>query len=230
MKASKKKRLNNILNIYIGFGVALWVVAAVLILTPILPAIAYRLFPQATDNEISALTGTLDEDKNKLEEIRAAHAEEIDDTPPKIRPLPPYDPTLPKENRLIISKIGVDAEIQESDNSEEALNKGPWRVYNFGLPNYQETPYFPVIIASHRWGAIGWNSEQRKTMSFYDLPDTQVGDKIEIIYNQRKYEYEIYAVGETTQIEDYSGDLILYTCKLIWDSPVRIFRYAERVN
>ncbi|WKZ31310.1 MAG: hypothetical protein QY318_00870 [Candidatus Dojkabacteria bacterium] len=229
MKSSKKRKLNNILNIYIGLGVALWIVAAVLILTPVVPAVAYRLFPQATDNEVSALTGQLEEDKNRLEEIREKHVDETRD-PPAIRPLPPYDPTLPKENRIIISKIGVDAEIQESDDSTAALNEGPWRVYNFGLPNYQETPFFPVIIASHRWGAVGWNAEQRKTMSFYSLPDTQVGDKIEIIWNQRRYEYEIYAAGETTQIEDYSGDLILYTCKLIWDSPIRIFRYAHRTN
>lgn len=230
MKTAKKKKLNNILNIYIGFGVALWVVAAGLILTPVVPSVLYRLYPQASENELNSLTRTLAEDQNKLEQIRKEKIDEITRTPSRIRPLPPFDRALPQENRLIISKIGVDAEIQEGENSGEALNKGPWRVYNFGLPNYQETAYFPVIIASHRWGALGWNSQQRDTMSFYRLPELQEGDKVEIIWHQRRYEYEIYAATEATLIEDYSGDLILYTCKLLWDSPIRIFRYAKRVN
>jgi hypothetical protein len=66
-------------------------------------------------------------------------------------------------------------------------------------------------------------------MSFFSLPKTRVGDKIDIIWGQRKYEYEIYKAETKTQISDYDADLILYTC-LLYNSPDRIFRYARRIN
>ena len=56
-----------------------------------------------------------------------------------------------------------------------------------------------------------------------------IGDRIEIIWGQRKYVYEIYRAEDSTGIQDYEADLILYTCRL-FNSPTRIFRYANRVN
>jgi sortase (surface protein transpeptidase) len=233
MKESRKRKLNRVLNFYIGIGIVFWVLAAVLILTPILPAIVYEVYPQASANEVDSLTSNLEEDEDRLVQIREKYSDDPPEEPPEeesnVNKLPPFDPSLPNENRLIIKKIGVNAKIQEGENSDKALQRGPWRVSDFGLPTYQDAEYFPMIIASHRWGAIGWSSEERKNKSFYKLPNLEVGDRVEIIWNKRKYIYEIYKAEESTQITDYESDLILYTCKLIWDSPVRIFRYADRV-
>ena len=84
------------------------------------------------------------------------------------------------------------------------------------------------MIASHRFGYSSWSEEKRRLISFFNLPETKVGNRITIIWNQRKYVYEIVEVGETTYVENYDTDLILYTCRY-YNSPVRIFRYANLV-
>ena len=84
-----------------------------------------------------------------------------------------------------------------------------------------------MILAAHRWGYVYWTNSFRTLNSFYNLPKLAVGDKIEIIWNQRKYLYEIYDSGTGDKITDYSANLILYTCEL-WNSPTRIFKYAKR--
>lgn len=66
-------------------------------------------------------------------------------------------------------------------------------------------------------------------MSFYKLPSLEKGDIVEIVWNQRIYKYKIYKTTENTKITDYNADLILYTCKMYWESPERIFKYAVRV-
>ena len=58
---------------------------------------------------------------------------------------------------------------------------------------------------------------------------TDIDSTVSVYWNQREYIYKIYAKEESTYISDYSADLILYTCKY-YNSPVRIFRYANRVN
>ncbi|MCB9790667.1 hypothetical protein H6764_01450 [Candidatus Nomurabacteria bacterium] len=222
MKKSQKKLLSKVLNIYVGIGVIFWIAAGILILTPILPSVLYNIFPHLYQNEIKSLTGDLDKDQKTFADIRAKYINDDKDTSDE---LPPFDPSLPKTNSIKISSIGVDAELQQGSDWESALKKGPWVVEDFGRPDTTDSP---TIIASHRWGTLFWDSEQRKKISFLKLPDTKIGDKIEIIWGQRKYEYEIYAGEENTEITDYNADLILYTCKLYWESPVRIFRYAKR--
>lgn len=139
--------------------------------------------------------------------------------------MPPYDPRLPKENRLIVQAIGVDTPIQEAtyDNFEEALKNGVWRVSDFGAPGEEG---IPVILAAHRYGYIYWTNTFRRLNSFYNLPKLKVGDVVEIYWHQRKFTYEIYAESRGEEITDYSANLILYTCESL-NGPVRIFKYAR---
>ena len=44
--------------------------------------------------------------------------------------------------------------------------------------------------------------------------------------SHRKYTYEIYAEGRGDEINDYSANLILYTCETL-NSNIRIFKYAR---
>lgn len=138
---------------------------------------------------------------------------------------PAYDSRLPKENRLVISKIGVDTEIAEAtyDNYESALKQGVWRVSDFGAPSANS---MPTILAAHRYGYLAWSNLFRRESSFYNLPKLKVGDTVEIDWRQRKYVYEIYAEGQGEEITDYTADLILYTCVDL-TGPERIFRYAR---
>lgn len=138
---------------------------------------------------------------------------------------PRFNPQLPSENRLIIPFIGVDTQIQEatSDNYEEALRKGVWRVSDFGTPFSRQRT---TILTAHKFGYLKWSNLFRRKNSFYSLPKLKEGEIVEIIWKQRKYVYKIYGTGESEEITDYSADLILYTCESL-NSPVRIIKYAK---
>lgn len=138
---------------------------------------------------------------------------------------PRFDPKITKESRIKIPSIGVDTAIGEAtaDNFEEALKKGTWRVSDFGTPSDRSAP---TILAAHRYGYLVWSNAFRRKNSFYNLPKLKIGDTIEVYWQQRRYLYEVYAEGKGDKIDDYSGDLILYTCEAL-NSPVRIFKYAR---
>ena len=215
MLERQKITLKKILNVYTIIGLTLWIIASILIITPIFPQIWYRINPSATSQEVKNLT---DNNSTTFKDLLTKYH-------PGDNNLPPLDPSLPTENRVMITKIGVDSAINEGFDYDTALSKGVWRVGDYGTPSQNNVP---IILASHRFGYIWWTAEKRKLVSFYSLPDTQVGDTIDIIWEQRKYTYKIYKAEENSEITDYKADLILYTCKY-FNSPVRIFRYAERV-
>lgn len=144
-------------------------------------------------------------------------------------PAPEKEESLPTGTWLIIPKIGVNTEILESAKPEDSLDKGVWRVPEFGTATDTSKP---MILAAHRYGWKAWwlaGNQYWKYHSFYLLPDLVQGDLIQVIDGQRKYVYEVYAGEQAKEISDYNADLILYTCKFL-DSPLRFFRYARRVD
>lgn len=146
---------------------------------------------------------------------------------PTPTPLPPQDPTLPAADWIFIPSIGVDSQMRATVDPDEALDQGVWLVPDFGRPEENEDP---IIVAAHRFGwDWWWQSDFGQKNSFYSLTELQPGDRVELVSDQRKYVYEIYAGEEGTEITDYSADLILYTCKFL-NSPIRYFRYAQRVE
>lgn len=160
-----------------------------------------------------------------LTQTEVQHLSTVPASSTKINYLPPVDLRLPKENKLVIPSIGVDTTLQEAtyNNYEEALKKGVWRVSDFGSPPDQSRP---TILAAHRFGYLAWTNLFRRENSFYNLPKLEIGDTVEIDYQQRKYVYEVYGEGKGTEITDYSADLILYTCESL-TGPERIFKYAR---
>lgn len=138
---------------------------------------------------------------------------------------PAFNSQLPTEPRITIPSIGLDTTLQEAslENYEEALKKGVWRVPDFGTPYDRERP---TILSAHRFGYLAWSNLYRRRNSFFNLPKAKVGDIVEIAWRQRKYVYEIYGESEGADINDYTADLILYTCRQL-DSDVRIFKYAR---
>lgn len=147
--------------------------------------------------------------------------------PPKSsRYMPQKDTTLPEGDWLVIPRIGVRTELLKTDNPDEALMEGVWKVPGYGLPGQLDKP---IIFVAHRYGwEWWWQSDYWRYNSFYYLPETEPGDRIEVISDQHKWVYEIYAGEEGTDISDYDADMILYTCKYL-TSPVRHFRYARLV-
>jgi hypothetical protein len=141
--------------------------------------------------------------------------------------LPPKDESLPEGAWLVIPRIGVRTELQRTPTAEEALKTGVWQVPEFGEPGDTTQP---IILAAHRYGwKWWWQSEYWRYHSFYLLPETESGDRVEILYDQRRWVYEIYAGEEGNEIEDYSASLILYTCKFL-NSDVRHILYARLLN
>lgn len=142
--------------------------------------------------------------------------------------VPEKDLSLPEGQYLAIPKLGIDTVIWEapSEGYEDALKKGVWRVPEFSEPG---TVGRPVILAAHRFGYLEWTQEFRLKNSFYNLPKLEGGDQISIVSGQHRYLYRVERVAEGAKIEDYSSDLILYTCKFLV-SPQRIFVYAKLVN
>jgi sortase (surface protein transpeptidase) len=219
-------------KIYSSLGISLWALAAILAFLPSWPYIYYRLSPNTSQALASTIALTTISTTPSLTPTPTPPPTDIRDLKSEIS-LPPLDLSLPTKNGLIIDTIGVKSELQEGEDWENLLKKGVWRVPNFATPsencNLRSENCRPIILAAHRWGYLEWSNSFRKLNSFYNLPKLKEGDKIEIIWEQRKYEYKVTSISTGTEIADYSHDLILYTCQL-WNSPVRFFVYAERTN
>lgn len=217
---SAKKRF------YAGLGVSFWVLTAIFVLLPSWPHIYYRLSPQASSLLASTIASTAAAASETVKSPSpTSEAPKPTPTPPKMA-LPEVDPSLPAENGLIIDKIGVRGQIHEGEDWQTILKQGIWRVPSFDTPPVNDRP---IILAAHRWGYLDWSASFRKLNSFYNLPQLKAGDTIQVVWDQRPFEYKVFATETGTQITDYSANLILYTCQL-WNSPVRFFVYASRVN
>ncbi|MCB9789850.1 hypothetical protein H6763_01725 [Candidatus Nomurabacteria bacterium] len=221
MKENRRKVLNGILSIYTWVGIALLIFGVIVVVLPLAPGIVYSIYPSAYDNELDSLTDEIHIDPDSIDSGDRTDQELV------VEAFPAQDLALPTTPQLKITKIGVNGTLQQGSNGNDALSKGPWIVPDLGDPMNN---YLPTIIASHRWGGIGWSSEQRELLSFNKLPDLVAGDTIQIVWDQRVFEYQVIRVVESTYIDDYNTDLILYTCKYLWQNPTRIFVYAERSN
>jgi len=233
-KISKKKQrsfryrlvqasLTFVMTISLSFSVFYWA-----------PSVYYEVFPvervaQATDQNETPMGGEFsprnqavkegESDKNEAEE-EAQEKKLIE------RYIPEKSDNLPDGDWLVISRIGVNSQLQKTESEKEALDKGLWWVPDFGEPgDLQE----PMIVAGHRYGwDWWWRNEYWRYHSFNKLPELEPGDLVTVISDQRQWTYEIYAGEEGERISDYQADLILYTCKFL-KSPVRIFRYARLI-
>ncbi len=190
--------------------------ACVLMGTIVLPEMFYRAFPENVSDVATVPPTQLAELTQPVEpEVVVAHD-----------PEPAFDASLPEGTWIIIPSIGVNTQLQDTIDPNEALDQGAWLVPDFGRPNDSS---LPIIAAAHRFGwDWWWQSDFGRKNSFYSLPELKSGDSVEIVFNQRKYVYRVYSdVIEGTEITDYAADLILYTCKFL-NSPERFFVYANR--
>ena len=140
---------------------------------------------------------------------------------------PPYDPSLPDGDWLIIDQIGVRTPLRSTQDPAQAISQGVWLAPDYGRPGDTDKP---IILAAHRFGyKWWWQGDYWKKNSFYKLPQTKAGTLVKIISDHRQWEYEIYKAEEGDELTDYDADLILYTCKFL-NSPVRHIRYARLID
>ena len=114
-------------------------------------------------------------------------------------------------NRLIIPSIGVDMKIGQD---KEFLDYGGWiqRLDSDNLPN---------LIAIHRFGWSTLSPEQKMKQTLYHVTKLNEGDKVFVIWNGKRYEYQINEItdGTNNPSDEY---LTIYTCKFMSSTP-RIF-------
>lgn len=119
---------------------------------------------------------------------------------------------IPKENRLVIPQIGVDAPILEGASSE-ILDKGIWHRPHTSNPESGSN----TVLVGHRFLYTSGPT------TFYLLPKLAKGDIIVVYWNGKKYEYSVavtYVVEPTDiQVESPSStpELTLYTCTPLWN-------------
>ena len=215
MSMQRKKFLESLSKFYTVLGFIFILGSVILIAIPTYPYLLYNFDSDKSGDEVSKLSKDLFENPIIPEEIEEKNYD-----------LPDFDPSLPEQNYISIPSIGVYAPLAEAQDPEDVLTEGAWIGSNYGYPDEND---LPIIVAAHRFGYVSWSRDKRNTLSFYKLPKTDSSDRVEIIWNQRKYIYAIYNGDESTYIKDYSADLILYTCKY-FNTPQRIFRYAKRIN
>lgn len=135
---------------------------------------------------------------------------------------------VPVGNRLVIPKIGVDAEILEGNSEDVMLIKeGVWRE-PFGTDPSQ---IGNMILAGHRFQYLPPN-----TKTLYNLDQIQVGDKFLVYWEGKDYAYEVHSVFEVlphqTEIRDASeipNEITIYTCTPIFTSEKRLVVKARMI-
>lgn len=128
-------------------------------------------------------------------------------------------------NLLLIDKIQVAAKINEGLSSN-TLAKGIWRLPYVSSPDQGGN----TVLIAHRAAKLGGPD------SFYHLDKLEIGDKININWKGKKYEYRIFeifeALPQAIDLENNTPEpvLTLYTCAPLWTSEKRLVVRARLLN
>src|SRR4030042_4499442 len=129
-------------------------------------------------------------------------------------------------NYLIISKIGVDIPIVDSDNSAWALNRGAWRLPETSTPDKGSN----TAIAGHRFKYLPPNN-----LTFYLLDKLVAGDTMQIIWEGKVYNYsvtesKIVAPTEVSVLSPTARSIItLITCDPVFTQKNRLIVIGELI-
>jgi LPXTG-site transpeptidase (sortase) family protein len=125
-------------------------------------------------------------------------------------------------NQLIIPAMQYDEPIIEG-KTMAALNSGPWRIPTGSTPSSSGN----TIIAGHRF------TYTNPRGTFYYLNKVAVGDEIGIIWQNKTYEYKVFATEVVpptdTAIENQTTQptITLFTCTPLWLPKDRLVVIAE---
>ncbi len=130
-------------------------------------------------------------------------------------------------NRLIISKIGVNAPIIETDNEEYGLSLGAWLIPDGVSPGEKGN----AIITGHRFKYL-----PPSNLTFYLFHKLEKGDLVYILWKGEEHYYEI---DEIKVVEDTDLSVIepsdeevltLFTCTPIYSTEQRLVIKARPVE
>lgn len=177
-----------------------------LIAMPIWPALQYRYFQENPA------------DAQDIKKVESQTADLINHLPVAKKNVSP--------NRLIITKIGVNAPIVESKNPA-ALNQGAWRVPESSTPDQGGN----TVITGHRFKYLPPNN-----LTFYLLDKLEINDLIALRWQNQAYYYrvketKIVPATEISILEPTAEPtLTLYTCDPIFSEANRLVIVAELIE
>lgn len=131
----------------------------------------------------------------------------------------------PRDNRLVIPKIGVDVAIVVSPNQEEALAKGIWHIPGTSFPDRGSN----TVLSGHRFRFLSGNR------TLYLLDKLEKGDPIIIYWKGKEYDYVVTAekiVGpRAVEILDPTDKprLTIFTCSPLFSTKERLVLIAKPV-
>lgn len=129
-------------------------------------------------------------------------------------------------NRVIITKIGVNVPIIESQNSEYGLSKGAWRVPESSTPIQGSN----TVITGHRFKYL-----PPSNLTFYLFHKLEKGDIVSIVWDEEEYYYRIREI-KIVAPHDFSileptdePILTMFTCHPIYSEESRLVVISELI-
>ena len=178
---------------------------------PVYPLLQYKFFTGETKNiNIAAKDESIV--KKKVEQIKNALPEAQYAVSP---------------NRLIITKIGVNAPIVEGKNEQVGLNKGSWRVPESSTPDKGGN----TVITGHRFKYLPPNN-----LTFYLLNKLETGDIISVIWQEKDYYYRVKEVKVVPATElsilnpTEEAIVTLFTCDPVYSTKNRLVVIGELIK
>jgi sortase A len=187
------RRFNNFLTILV-IGLGLY-----MILMPLWPQLAFWI-----------------KEKTGQTENNIVYSESPDPDDKKSKP-------IPKENKLVIPQMGLDATVNEGRYAS-TLQKGLWHRPLTSTPDKGGN----TVIVGHRF-------TYRGPAIFYHLDKLKAGDEFALLWNGKRYNYKVREtrVVEPTAVEIENNTdnpiLTLYTCTPMWTAKQRLVVISDLI-
>ncbi|OGZ58231.1 MAG: hypothetical protein A3A00_01080 [Candidatus Spechtbacteria bacterium RIFCSPLOWO2_01_FULL_38_20] len=130
------------------------------------------------------------------------------------------------QNRIIISKIGVDIDVISNDDEKYALSNGAWHFPSTSTPDNGGNSAF----SAHRYQYRPPSSD-----TFYLLDKLVIGDSITIIWEGRQYDYKVVeskiVTPDAIEVLDPTQNptITLITCNPLFSTKERLVVRAELI-
>jgi LPXTG-site transpeptidase (sortase) family protein len=129
----------------------------------------------------------------------------------------------PKTDTLIIPRLAMREEVHGGGIA--SLSKGVWRVPHTSTPDKGGN----TVFVGHRFTYAGQSV-------FYHLDKIKVRDRIGVYWNDKLYEYEVFAIKVVSPHEvsveanTTEPQLTLYTCTPLWSVKQRLVIQAKLIG
>lgn len=207
-KYKRRKTLLKFIIVLSEFSAVLLV--AYLVALPLYPSIKFRLTHDKAGLAIEA------QDADKVKAAVQNFKSSFPDAEYAVSP-----------NRIIITKIGLNAPIVESTNADYGLSKGSWRVPESSTPDKGSN----TVITGHRFKYLPPNN-----LTFYLLDKLEEGDIVSTIWEDKDYYYKVSEIKivDATELSilepTEEAILTLFTCHPIYSTEKRLVVKARLIE